>query len=390
MIHLLFVIFRLQKVDMSKLPQVGTTIFSTMSKMAMDYQAINLSQGFPNFPVDERLTELLKETASENTHQYVPMAGLPALLEEIAKLTQRSYNRTVNPASEILVTAGATQGIFTTIQALVKAGDEVIILDPAYDCYAPAVVLTGAKPVHINMKSDFTPDWDKIAATVNSKTSMIIVNNPHNPSGKILQEADLIKLESLLSDHPQLTLLSDEVYEYITFEQKHISAHSRALLRERSVIVSSFGKTFHITGWKIGYLIAPADLLDEIKKVHQYLVFCVNSLAQAALAKYLKVVDVQQLGAFYRQKRDYFSELISGSRFELLPSEGSYFQTVKYDAISTESDIAFVERMVKEHGVAAIPFSAFYQDHFDNHTIRFCFAKDDETLEKAAEKLCRI
>lgn len=375
---------------MSKLPQVGTTIFTTMSKMAMDHQAINLSQGFPNFPVDEKLTDLLRETAGENAHQYVPMAGLPALLDEIAALTEKSYGRKVSPATEILVTAGATQGIFTAIQALVKAGDEVLILDPAYDCYAPAVILTGAKPVHINMKPDFTPDWNRIAEAVTAKTAMIIVNNPHNPSGKILQEPDLEALESLLAKHPQLLLLSDEVYEYITFEQKHISANTRALLRDRSVVVSSFGKTFHITGWKIGYLIAPEHLMTEIKKVHQYLVFCVNSVAQNALAKYLKVVDVQQLGAFYQQKRDYFARLISGSRFELLPSEGSYFQTVKYDAISTENDIAFVESMVKEHGVAAIPFSAFYQDHFDNRTIRFCFAKDDETLEKAAEKLCRI
>jgi methionine aminotransferase len=219
---------------------------------------------------------------------------------------------------------------------------------------------------------------------------MIIVNNPHNPSGKILQESDLIELEKLMDKHPQLLLLSDEVYEYITFEQKHISANTRKSLIERTIVVSSFGKTFHITGWKIGYLIAPENLMIEIKKVHQFLVFCVNSVAQISLAKYLKEVDVQKLGAFYQMKRDYFKQLISGSRFELLPSEGSYFQTASYKEISNQSDMDFVTEMVQKHGVAAIPFSAFYQDHNDQKIIRFCFAKDNETLEKAAEKLCKI
>lgn len=387
---MLFVIFGLKKVVMSKLPHVGTTIFTTMSKMAMDHQAINLSQGFPNFPVDEKLTDILIQTAKENTHQYVPMSGLPDLLEGIATLTLENYQRKVNPATEILVTAGATQGIFTTIQALVKTGQEVVILDPAYDCYAPAVILAGGTPIHINMKLDFTPDWEKINEKVNDKTAMIMVNNPHNPSGKILQECDLIELEKLMEKHPQLLLLSDEVYEYITFEQKHISANTRSCLIDRTIVVSSFGKTFHITGWKIGYLIAPEYLLIEIKKVHQFLVFCVNSVSQISLAKYLKEVDVQKLGAFYQSKRDYFQQLISGSRFELLPSEGSYFQTASFKGISNQSDIDFVSEMVQKHGVAAIPFSAFYQDNRDEKIIRFCFAKDNETLEKAAEKLCKI
>jgi methionine aminotransferase len=390
MIRLLFVIFGLKNTVMSKLPHVGTTIFTTMSKMAMDHQAINLSQGFPNFPVDEKLTDILVETAKENAHQYVPMSGLPALLEGIATLTWDNYQRKVNPATEILVTAGATQGIFTAIQAFVKTGQEVVILDPAYDCYAPAVILAGGIPIHINMKLDFTPDWEKINSNVNDKTVMIIVNNPHNPSGKILQESDLIELEKLMDKHPQLLLLSDEVYEYITFEQKHISANTRKSLIERTIVVSSFGKTFHITGWKIGYLIAPENLMIEIKKVHQFLVFCVNSVAQISLAKYLKEVNVQNLGAFYQTKRDYFKQLISGSRFELLPSEGSYFQTASYKEISNQSDMDFVTEMVQKHGVAAIPFSAFYQDHNDQKIIRFCFAKDNETLEKAAEKLCKI
>ena len=375
---------------MSKLPNVGTTIFTTMSKMAADHQAINLSQGFPNFPVDERLIALLQETAAENAHQYAPMAGHPALLEEIARLTISNYGRHLNPATEILVTSGATQGIFTAIQALVNHGEEVIILDPAYDCYAPAVILAGARPVHINMRPDFTPDWDAVNDAVTGKTAMIIVNNPHNPSGKILQEEDILALEGLMDRNPELLLLSDEVYEYITFEQKHISANTRNALIERSIIVSSFGKTFHITGWKAGYLVAPERLMAEIKKVHQFLVFSVNSVAQATLAKYLKETDVSKLGSFYQQKRDSFRQMMAGSRFELLPSEGTYFQTVKYQDISNEGDTPFVERLVREHGVAAIPLSAFYNDHSDHQTIRFCFAKDDETLQKATEKLCRI
>jgi methionine aminotransferase len=375
---------------MSKLPHVGTTIFSTMSQLAAEHHAINLSQGFPNFPVDAELIRLLQETALENAHQYTPMAGHPGLLQEIAKLTQTQYKRFVDPAKEILVTAGATQAIFTAIQAWVQSGDEVVVLDPAYDCYAPAVLLAGGQPVHIPMLADFTPDWQRIRSAVNSRTAMLIVNNPHNPSGKTLQPEDMRQLEQLLVDFPRLILLSDEVYEYITFEQKHISAHSSSLLRERSIVVSSFGKTFHITGWKVGYLVAPENLLSEIKKVHQFLVFSVNSIAQSALAKFLQVTDVSQLGAFYQGKRDYFRTLIRDSRFTLLPSEGSYFQTVKYDRISSEKDTDFVQWLVREHGVAAIPLSAFYENRQDHQTIRFCFAKDDLTLQQAAEKLCRI
>jgi len=374
----------------SKLPHIGTTIFTTMSKMANDYQAINLAQGFPNFPVDEGLVQLLQETSTENTHQYAPMAGHPSLLEEIALLTEKSYGRTVNPTTEILVTAGATQAIFTILQALVHTNDEVVILDPAYDCYAPSVLLAGGKPVHVSLEADFTADWDKIERACNERTKILFVNNPHNPSGRIFQEADIQAIEGILAKYPNIILLSDEVYEYITFEQKHISANTRNSLLDRTVIVSSFGKTFHITGWKMGYLIAPEAIMVEIKKVHQFLVFCVNSVAQITLAKYLREKDVQTLGAYYQEKRDFFRKLLEKSRFTLLPSEGSYFQTVRYDAISTEGDVAFCERLVKEYGVAAIPLSVFYADQTDTHTIRFCFAKDDQTLINAAEKLCKI
>lgn len=374
----------------SKLPHVGTTIFTTMSQMAAKHQAINLSQGFPNFPVAENLIEILKETVVENVHQYAPMAGNNELLDELAKLTLNSYGRKVDAAKEILVTAGATQGIFTTIQALIHAGDEVVILDPAYDCYAPAVILAGGKPIHINLKPDFTPDWNKIEDAFNAKTKMIIVNNPHNPTGKTLSMKDIEALELILDKHPQVILLSDEVYEYITFENKHISANTREKLKEKSVVVSSFGKTFHITGWKVGYLIAPENLMIEIKKVHQFLVFSVNSIAQVALRKYLQSTKVDELGLFYQEKRDYFRSLLAKSRFELLPSEGTYFQVVRYSEISKETDLQFTERLVKEHGVATIPLSAFYANQFDNQSIRLCFAKDNETLEKAAEKLCQI
>ena len=374
----------------SKLPHIGTTIFTTMSKMAMQYNAINLSQGFPNFPVDERLIQLLKETSVENTHQYAPMAGHPLLLAELAVLTQKNYKREVNPETEILVTAGATQAIFTTIQALVHTGEEVVILDPAYDCYAPAVELSGGIPVHIALNDDFLPDWDKVEGEINNNTKLLIVNNPHNPSGRIYQEEDLLAIERIMDKFPELLLLSDEVYEYITFEQKHISANTRNSLLNRSIVVSSFGKTFHITGWKIGYLIAPEEIMVEIKKVHQYLVFSVNSVAQVTLAKYLREKDVQTLGTYYQDKRDLFRNLIKESRFELLPSEGSYFQTVRYNTVSEENDVEFCERLIKEHGVAAIPLSAFYADKRDNQIIRFCFAKDENTLIQAAEKLCKI
>ena len=374
----------------SKLPKVGTTIFTVMSKMAADHGAINLSQGFPNFPVDTVLQNLLAEKAKEQVHQYAPMAGNTELLNEISNLTEQQYGRITNPSSEILVTAGATQAIFAAIQALVLPGEEVLILDPCYDCYESPVVLTGAVPVHLPLREDFTPDWALIEQKVSSKTRLLIINNPHNPSGKVLDEQDIDRLESILIKNPQLLLLSDEVYEYITFEKKHISINTRPKIREKSVIVSSFGKTFHITGWKLGYLIAPEALMIEIKKVHQFLVFCVNSPAQATLAAYLKVTDVSLLGSFYRQKRDAFQKLIASSRFELLPSEGSYFQVASFAKISEENDVDFCKNLVTQHGVAAIPLSVFNDDHLDRKLIRFCFAKDDQTLTQAAERLCKI
>lgn len=375
---------------MSKLPHVGTTIFTVMSKLATEYNAINLSQGFPNFPVDTELTLILAASATENVHQYMPMAGFQPLLENIGKSIEENYGRKNNPSTELLITAGATQAIFTIIQAIVHTGDEVIILDPSYDCYEPPIILTGAVPIRVPLSDDFLPNWELIEQHISEKTSLLIINNPHNPSGRIFTETDFQALEQLLEKYPKIRLLSDEVYEYITFEKKHISVNSIENLRKKSLIVSSFGKTFHITGWKVGYIIAPEALLNEVKKVHQFLVFSVNSVAQFTLSKYLEKVDVKSLGAFYQTKRDLFRKLLAGSRFRLLPSEGSYFQVVDYSAISTEKDTDFCIRLVKEHGVAAIPLSVFNKNEKDQHLIRFCFAKDDETLIKACEKLCKI
>jgi methionine transaminase len=375
---------------MSKLPHVGTTIFTVMSKLATEYNAINLSQGFPNFPVDKELIQILAGSATENVHQYMPMAGFPPLLENIGKSIEENYGRKNNPSTELLITAGATQAIFTIIQAIVHTGEEVIILDPSYDCYEPPIILTGAVPIRVPLSDDFLPNWELIEQHISEKTSLLIINNPHNPSGRIFTETDFQALEQLLDKYPKIRLLSDEVYEYITFEKKHISVNSIENLRKKSLIVSSFGKTFHITGWKVGYIIAPESLLNEVKKVHQFLVFSVNSVAQFTLSKYLEKVDVTSLGAFYQTKRDLFKSQLKNSRFKLLPSEGSYFQVVDYSAISTEKDTDFCIRLVKEHGVAAIPLSVFNKDGNDQYLIRFCFAKDDETLIKACEKLCKI
>jgi len=374
----------------SKLPSVGTTIFTVMSKMAVDHNAINLSQGFPNFPIDPVLVELLQRKATENIHQYNPMAGNLNLMLEISKLIQSSYNRTISVQDELLVTAGATQAIFTTIQALVGRGEEVVILDPSYDCYESPIVLAGGIPKRISLNDAFLPDWDLINASVNEKTKLIITNNPHNPSGRIWNESDMKELENLLFKYPNLLVLSDEVYEYITFENKHLSVHANEFLRSRSIVVSSFGKTFHITGWKIGYLVAPEFIMKEIKKVHQFLVFCVNSVAQSVLADYLPLVKTENLGGFYKEKRDFFKQRMQSSRFELLPCEGTYFQVASYDAISTDSDIDFTKRLVREFGVATIPLSVFNSDLKDRKMIRFCFAKDDETLIQATERLCKI
>jgi len=375
---------------MSKLPNVTTSIFATMTKMATENNAINLAQGFPNFAVDEKLAAIVAEVVKKDVNQYLPISGYPPLLTKIAKLILDSYQRIVLPETEILVTTGATQALFTTILALIKKDEEVIILDPSFDNYEAPTLLCNPKAIRVELNEDYSPNWEIIESVITSKTRMLIINSPHNPTGKIWRENDFVALENLLEKYPNILLLSDEVYEFISFEEKHISIHSRKKIVERSIIVSSFGKSFHITGWRIGYLIAPEYLMKEIKKVHQYLVFSVNSLAQAAISDYLDVVSVNELGKFYQEKRDYFRKLLQNSRFELMPCEGTYFQTVSYSSISKENDLDFCKRLVIEYGVAAIPISAFYADGKDSKLIRFCFAKDDKTLEEAAKRLCAI
>lgn len=375
---------------MSKLPHIGTSIFTLMSKMATEHKAINLSQGFPNFPVDEKLTDILARLVKEDVHQYTPMSGYLPLLLKISGLLEKSYGRLVQPETELLVTAGATQAIFTTIQALVKRNEEVIILDPSYDCYEAPVLLCSAKPVRVDLNDNYTPNWERIEKAFSSKTKMMVVNNPHNPTGKIWSESDFLALETLLEKYPEVVLLSDEVYEYISFEQKHISVHSRNKLQHRSVVVSSFGKSFHITGWKVGYLTAPEHLMKEVKKVHQFLVFSVNSICQVAISEYLEMVSVTELGLFYKEKRDYFRKLLKNSRFQLMPCEGTYFQVASYASISDENDVAFCKQLITDHGVAAIPISTFYADGKDLKLIRFCFAKDNTTLKEAAKRLCAV
>jgi methionine aminotransferase len=375
---------------MSKLPHLGTTIFTTMSRLAQEYGAINLAQGFPDFDIDTRLAEAVKSAATKPVHQYFPMPGYPPLLQSISRLIEDQYGRIVDPNSDLLITAGATQAIFTTIMALVHNNDEVLILDPSYDCYAPAVVLAGGTPVHVDLNDDYSPNWEAIATSITEKTRLLIINNPHNPSGKVWDLKDIESLLDLMNKHQHILLLSDEVYEFIYFSQKHLSIHLFDDLFERSITVSSFGKTFHVTGWKIGYLVAPEHLMNEIKKVHQFNVFSVNSISQFAIQSYLSSANVSELKQTYLDKREMFKTLLNNSRFKLLPCEGTYFQVLDYSEISDLDDVTFCNYLTKEVGVAAIPLSVFNKSGKDRRHIRLCFAKKTETLIQAAEKLCRI
>ena len=375
---------------MSKLPNITTSIFSVMSQLANEHGAINLSQGFPNFPEDERLLQISERIIRENIHQYTPMVGLPSLLEKIANQTLKQYGRKVNIATELLITAGATQGVFTAINTFVNHSDEVLILDPSYDSYEPSVLVAGGKPVRVSLNDDYTPNFNRIENAISAKTKMIVINNPHNPTGRIWTDSDFESLETILEKHPQILILGDEVYEYITFSQPHISFNTRLKLIDRTIIASSFGKSLHVTGWKVGYLIAPENLMFEMKKVHQFLVFSVNSFSQHAISEYLDVVDFSEVSKMYQRKRDLFQNLIKDSRFELMPCDGTYFQVVNYNQISSKNDVDFAKELIVNHGVASIPISVFYNDATDRHMLRFCFAKTDETLIAAAEKLNKI
>ncbi|MBS1548144.1 MAG: aminotransferase class I/II-fold pyridoxal phosphate-dependent enzyme [Bacteroidetes bacterium] len=376
----------------SKLPRAGTTIFSVMSKLSQECGAINLSQGFPDFPVDRKLIALVDEAMRSGHNQYAPMPGLPAMREAIAAKVERLYGHRYDTEAEITVTAGATQAIFTVIGAVVHSGDEVIIVDPAYDCYAPSVELFGGKPVHVRLGSNMKFDAQAVKAAITPRTRMLMVNTPHNPAGTILRDADMRAIADLLRG-TDILLLSDEVYEHLVFDgEAHASSINYAGLRERAFVVFSFGKVFHATGWKTGYVLAPRELMAEFRKAHQFNVFSVNTPAQHALAKYLAdAANYEGVPAFFQAKRDRFAAGLRGSRFKLLPCEGSYFQVVDYAAISEEGDLAFAQRLAREHGVAAIPLSPFYEETPEHQRLlRFCFAKQNSTLDAAIEKLCKI
>ncbi len=376
----------------SKLPNVGTSIFTVMSKLAANNNAINLSQGFPDFNCSEELISLVTKYMKAGHNQYAPMEGLMSLRKMLAAKTENLYSAKYDPETEITITSGATQAIFTAITAIVRENDEVIIFEPAYDCYQPAIELNGGKTIYVSLKAPgYTIDWEEVKKNINRRTRMIIINTPHNPTGSIMSAKDMIKLEKL-TQGTDIVIISDEVYEHIIFDGcEHQSVARFPGLADRSIIISSFGKTYHTTGWKMGYCVAPKKLMDEFRKVHQFLVFSCNAPIQYALTEFLKKKNnYLELGKFYQKKRDHFVKLIKSSKFEFEPAAGTYFQLLRYKKISKEKDIDFAVRLTKEFGIASIPISVFYHEAVDNHVLRFCFAKKEETLEKAAEILNRI
>ena len=376
----------------SKLPNSGTTIFTVMSKLASDNNAINLSQGFPDFNCNKDLISLVNKNMEAGNNQYAPMSGIIGLREMIAQKTEELYGAKYNPDTEITITAGGTQAIFTAISAMVKESDEVIIFEPCYDCYQPAIELNGGKTIYLQLKApDYRINWDDVKKVINHRTKMIIINTPHNPTGSIMTKEDLQMLQKITSN-TDIVSISDEVYEHIIFDgNQHQSVARFPKLAERSFIISSFGKTFHTTGWKIGYCVAPKNLMAEFRKVHQFLVFSANTPIQFALAEFLKVKShYLELSSFYQNKRDYFINNIKGSKFDFIPASGTYFQLLNYKSISKEKDTNYASRLTKEFGIASIPISVFYHESVDNHVLRFCFAKKNETLDKAAEILCKI
>ena len=381
----------------SKLPDVGTTIFTVMSQLALDCKAINLSQGFPSFEPPAELIDRIDHYLRGGANQYAPMPGVPSLRRAIAEKTLRMQGRQLDADNEITVCTGATEGLFSTIQAIVRSGDEVIVFDPAYDSYEPAVTLAGGRTVHVPLTIsddgfDFSIDWQRLADALNEKTRLVIINFPHNPTGAILSRDDLRTLAELLDD-TSAYLLSDEVYEHIVFDgEPHVSAMALDELWERSFVVSSFGKTYHATGWKVGYCMAPAALTTEFRKVHQFTTFAVNTPVQHALADYMQSDPAfyERLPLFYQQKRDLFCHLLAESRFRLHPARSTFFQIVDYGDISDEGDVALAKQWTEEIGVASIPLSVFCEQPFTGTRLRFCFAKDDETLADACEKLSRL
>ena len=379
----------------SKLPAVGTTIFTTMSQLAAQTGAINLSQGFPDYDGPEALREAVNRHIAAGHNQYAPMTGLPALREQIALKIERLYGRQVGVDSEVTVTPGATQAIFCAIQALIHPGDEVIIFDPSYDSYGPSVTLAGGRCVHLPLASgDFAIDWQRLEAALSPRTRLIILNTPHNPSGALISREELDRLAALIRDR-DIYLISDEVYEHLVFDgHQHASVLSHDELYARAFVVSSFGKTYHVTGWKTGYVVAPAALSAELRKVHQYVSFCGVTPLQWALADFMAACPehVDELPGFYQAKRDLFCDLLAGSRFTFSRTPGTYFQLADYSAIRPDlDDVAMAQWLTREHGVAAIPVSVFCQTPDPaQRLVRFCFAKREETLRQAGEKLQQI
>lgn len=376
----------------SKLPKTGTTIFTVMTALANEHQAINLAQGFPDFLCSPRLVDLVYHYMKEGMNQYAPMPGVMKLREKIAAKTEELYSAVYDPEKEITVTPGGTHALYAAITAFVKEGDEVIIIEPCYDSYIPAIELNGGRPVFAELKyPDYRVDWNEVKKLVNYKTKMIIINTPHNPSGTTLNAQDMQRLEKIVRN-TEIIVLSDEVYEHIIFDKvEHQSVARYPKLAERSIIVSSFGKTYHTTGWKTGYVLAPANLTTEFRKVHQFICFSANTPIQYALADYLDDKSAYlELAAFYQEKRDFFQKLLKGSKFKILPCEGSYFQLLNYSKVTQEKDTEFAVRLTKEFKVASIPTSVFYHKNIDNQVLRFCFAKQNETLEKAAEQLHKL
>jgi len=381
----------------SKLPDVGTTIFTVMSQLANDTGAINLAQGFPSFDPPQGLLDRISYHLNNGANQYAPMTGVADLRDAIADKTGRLQGRIVNANQEVTVCCGATEGLFSAIQALVRSGDEVIVFDPAYDSYEPAVTLAGGVTRHIPLQIDeagydFSIDWQRLSDSINDNTRLIILNFPHNPTGAILRQADLDQLADLIRD-TKCYLLSDEVYEHIVFDDEAFrSLLSHDELWERTMVVSSFGKTFHATGWKIGYCIAPKHLTDEFRKVHQFTTFAISTPMQYGIADFVVSNPgfFEELAAFYQEKRDYFCHLLQGSRFKLQPARSTFFQIVDYSAITDGLDTAVATQWTHEHGVASIPVSVFCQQEFTGSRLRFCFAKDDATLEVAAKKLSAL
>lgn len=371
----------------SRLPEVGTSIFAQMSRMAMECNAINLSQGFPDFPVSEKLIDLIHQQMKAGHNQYAPMPGVPQLREVIAEVIFKTYQRKINSETDVTVTAGGTEAIYATIAALIGAGDEVIVFDPAYDSYDPAIRLNGGIPIHINLTPpDFAIDWSLVESKITARTRMVMINTPHNPTGTVLSPKDLQKLEALALRYSFL-VLSDEVYERIIFDNLiHESVLKYPALAAQSIAVFSFGKTFHATGWKVGYTVAPEAITKEIRKAHQFITFSVNTPVQLAMADFMTDSEnYLHLGKFYQQKRDYFLDQIKGTSLKVIPSHGSYFQLLSYD--SPKGDKEMAEWMTREKKLAPIPVSAFYKDKTDHHLLRFCFAKSEATLEKAGKIL---